>query len=289
MRRCVIRDFRGLSAAQVPSSVAELDDYLPVLRSDIAHLDYFLRDLSRGMGLITKGLVPDGSGTPIADVTLSDIYWVLGGRSGNQEGFGGRSPSGTATIGSTSNATKGFVYLGSSSGVAFDETNAYVGIATAAPSARLHITVPDSLSDFARPTSDTTATGNWAATGAPTRKECLDDVDDDADGTDYCRFDEVSGGATLTVFFDNLTTITDPGIDTGFKVRFTLRAVSTYNARMALTMSPHPSGTSFFSNKKYGGPADVQAGNEANVTTSFVQYTYTLSDSESASVDFTKQ
>lgn len=49
--------------------------------------------------------------------------------------FGASGASGNFTLGSTSNATKGFVYLGSSTGLAYDETNKRVGINNPSPDA----------------------------------------------------------------------------------------------------------------------------------------------------------
>ena len=102
-------------------------------------IDYFLRDLSRGIGRIQQGQVPDGSGTLITDVKLSDIYWVLLGRSGGQTGFGGTGPSQNARIASTTDATKGLIYLGTADLAAFDETNTRLGIGTVAATAKVHI------------------------------------------------------------------------------------------------------------------------------------------------------
>lgn len=159
-----MRDFQGLHGALVPSTDDKLARYLPVLRRDINHLDYFLRDMSQGMGRIQKGEVPDGSGTPIGDATLSDIYLVLKGRSENQAGHGGTSPRGVLTLGSTTDPVKGFIYFGDASAASFDETNTRFGIGTAAATAKAHIVVgAPSFTNTSRASSDI-ATGGWVNT-----------------------------------------------------------------------------------------------------------------------------
>jgi hypothetical protein len=47
--------------------------------------------------------------------------------------FGSSSASGNLNLGSTSNATKGFVYVGSSTGLAYDEINKRIGVNQATP------------------------------------------------------------------------------------------------------------------------------------------------------------
>lgn len=64
-------------------------------------------------------------------------YALLPGRSGGQTLYGGTDSGDDLTLNSTSNATKGFIYFGANS--AFDETNDYLGIGTATPSATLDL------------------------------------------------------------------------------------------------------------------------------------------------------
>lgn len=70
---------------------------------------------------------------------------------------GSAAAAGTATVKSTSHATKGFVYLGASTQFAFDETTGRVGIGQATPTVKLDVeaTVSGQLGLFRR-----TATGD---------------------------------------------------------------------------------------------------------------------------------
>ena len=52
--------------------------------------------------------------------------------------YGSASASGTLTLASTSNATKGFTYIGSTTTVAIDETNKFFGLGTATPGGQFH-------------------------------------------------------------------------------------------------------------------------------------------------------
>lgn len=105
-------------------------------RDFASRVDYFLRDVNRGFSLIQQGLPPTAGGAG----TDTGFFFLLPGRVTNQVGFGGTGAGGTLTLSSTASDIKGFVYLGTSSPrVAFDETNALLGIGTDSPAARLHV------------------------------------------------------------------------------------------------------------------------------------------------------
>jgi hypothetical protein len=93
---------------------------------------------STSIAAVARGEVPDGSGAPIApDLTG---YFFLAGRTGGQTGYGGREAADRLVLSSTANASKGFIYLGSSRlFVALDEAQTLVGINKAAPASTLHI------------------------------------------------------------------------------------------------------------------------------------------------------
>lgn len=71
--------------------------------------------------------------------------------------IGSASASGTLTINSTSSGTKGFVYLGSSTGFSYDETNRRVGLGVASPTDILDVagTVAGNLGILFRNSSTT--------------------------------------------------------------------------------------------------------------------------------------
>jgi hypothetical protein len=81
----------------------------------------------------------DEGGGPLID--LSDFF-KLGGRPQDQHGHGSTRSGGHLTLSSTIAETKGFVYLGTNQGVAFDETNERVGIQITTPEAVLHVEGP---------------------------------------------------------------------------------------------------------------------------------------------------
>lgn len=268
-------------------------------REILTVIDYYLQDLSKGQARIQKGEVPDGSGNPIADQTLSDIYFVLLGRPGDQVGHGGTRSSGTLTFSSTTHATKGYIYLGKAasansgvSAVAYDETNNRLGIATAVPGARLDIAIP-SLGQNADPSSDVGSPNiDWGKVGGPTTFwQCLNDSDD----TTYARFDGTLGPVTQNGIRISRTAagIVDPGIDTGFQIKITMRCSSSQtNCRMVFGMNNSDSTVVFAGNTSfgsYGGPSHggSPAASEGNITNSFVTYTLTLTDAFCQNVKFT--
>src|SRR5262245_9451603 len=121
-----MRDWQGIDPAVEPDSLRRDKDQ---------KIDYFLRDLSRGMSRIQKGEIPDGSGTKIIDVQVSDKYWYKPGISPFGTAFMDTAAGGTGIISSTAHSTKGYVYLGGSTGLSYDETNVFVGLLKAVPSA----------------------------------------------------------------------------------------------------------------------------------------------------------
>lgn len=184
-------------------------------------IDYYLQDLSKGMARIQKGQVPDGSGQPIADQTLSDIYFVLKGRPTNQVGHGGTSPGGTLTLASTYHDTKGFVYFGNAGSAAFDEPNVLWGFGTATPTARVDIAVPAAVNQSSQASADITD-NLWANSGGS-------NVDNwkytTAVGAGNYILHPDSSSTSLILGF---STSTDPGVTNGFS--FDVKALVTVAA-----------------------------------------------------------
>lgn len=115
-------------------------------------------DSTQGAAAIVRGEAPDGSGNPIVDLTK---YFYKPGVLGGQIGYGGTSAGEDLTLGSTVNASKGFIYLGTPTPrLSVDEAQSLVGINKAAPSATLHIVGSLSGSGSSiTPTSDINT--NW--------------------------------------------------------------------------------------------------------------------------------
>jgi hypothetical protein len=294
-----MRDFQGLSTTLIPEDLDGITDYLPVLRRDIGHLDYFLRDLSRGIARIQNGQIPDGSGTPIIDIGISDKYWYKPGILDAFTAYMQKQAGGTGIISSTAHPTKGFVYLGSAAGLAFDEVNTRVGLNEGTPLARLHMVVPAPSGLFTRPdplVGTTAQAPDWGFSSGTNAEAILDDIADDTPGDpgdgEYMRWTGGTGfGHTQNAQF--VADAVDPGVDTGFKMHVTARCSAVGRTNFIMVMQwfhfsgggPTPAVI-----RNLGGPEhDNIANQDADIfmTGTFVKYTFTLTDAECAGIQFT--
>jgi hypothetical protein len=84
---------------------------------------------------------PGVAAETIASVSLLDAVNVvlLNGRSGGQVIYGGIASAQNLTLSSTSVGTKGKIFLGSAATSGFDEVNGWLGIGTATPLTRAHL------------------------------------------------------------------------------------------------------------------------------------------------------
>lgn len=279
-----MRDWQGANAPMVPDTLEGMESYLPTLRRDIGHIDYFLRDISRGMSRIQNGLVPDGSGNPIGDQTLSDIYWVLQGRINGQTGYGGTRANGTATIASTRHDTKGFVYLGSADGVAFDETNTLVGINAAIPAARLDMEVPAPSGQTPSITLLSESSIGWAPVGAATLLDALNDTSN----SDYASFSEQGFSDSLTMRYQ---AVTDPTVRAGFSIRVSAAGMFSQAFSDILFTISNLSGGPTIATFRLNSPTNTDTSGTylATLTGSMVEYTKTLTAGEANTIDFGSQ
>lgn len=133
-----MRDWTGIDFSSLPPSTAP--DFLPRARRMFGDIDYFLRDLSRGVKRIQDGEVPDGSGNPIGNGgTLTD-YWFKPGISEPFIAYMSTGASAGGNISSTSHDDKGFVTLGYPTGVVYvDESGFLTGLNVSSPAAALHV------------------------------------------------------------------------------------------------------------------------------------------------------
>jgi hypothetical protein len=112
----------------------------------------------------SNGALTWGSGSAVGDVTLSrTAVGVIGTNGAVQAGTvqGGSAASGTLTVSSTSNATKGKIILGAS---AYDETNNRLGVGNAAPAVPLDVTGAGAFS------GNLSVGGDLAVTGIGSRQ-----------------------------------------------------------------------------------------------------------------------
>ncbi len=151
----------------------------------LRHLQLGVQSSQSGLNAIVRGEKPDGSGDPLPNPDTTDFF-KLSGRPGGQVGDGGVAASENVTFSSTAHATKGFVYLGVTTGrkIAFDETSALLGINKDAPAATLHI---NSLANPHFVFPDTASRGfpfSWTnQAGSGTGAALLAAVVDDSDST----------------------------------------------------------------------------------------------------------
>lgn len=254
----------------------------PIRRQKWALLDWWLRDLSFAMQRIEQGEVPNGSGAPIGDQTLSDIYLVLNGRPGNQMAHGGTLPGGSLTLASTLNPTKGLIYLGDSQGSAWDETNSRLGIGTVNATAKVHIKVGAALPQTSLPTTDSGTPGvDWSKVGGSGTYAST--LADSSDAT-YIRFDE---GFGVTSNIVNLSMPSNPGVTTGWQLK--LRIAATMGAMtkfvMGVSITNNPGST--WLSRTFGAPGSSNTGTEGNVTSSLADYTINITSVEAANALFT--
>jgi hypothetical protein len=124
--------------------------------------------------------MPDGSGSPLIDLTN---YFYLPGRPGGQIGYGDTQASGTLTLSSTRETTKGTIYIGSSHTSLYDEANERLGLNIAAPLARLHV-VGQAGSSFGVTSPESSTGGGWGlysdTTAPPATYVAALSVNDDA-------------------------------------------------------------------------------------------------------------
>lgn len=135
-----------------------------------------------GVAAIARGESPDGSGSPLVDLST---YFLLPGRVGGQTGYGSTQPSGTLTLSSTIDSTKGKIYLGSSrTQAAFDEVNGRLGVGTINPTGNIHGVALTGGGSTLLPNSDINTnfnryTGAGGTPDAGARYAAINTIDDD--------------------------------------------------------------------------------------------------------------
>ena len=204
--RCVIKDWHGITYDAIGDSQA---------REAVAIINDYLFQLSPGIGRITKGLLPNSSGTAIVPPGLSDFLYkpgILGG----QIAHGGTAAGDNLTLRSTAHTTKGFVYLGSSSGLSYDETNVRVGLEVASPDAKLHMAVGDEPSEIESVPTDSSIGTFTGLVGGATLHAVLPTNDG---ATSFGRSGAGNTPSTCNVQY----AFTAPGAITGLKLRAYIR------------------------------------------------------------------
>lgn len=263
----------------------------PATKDSIDRIDYFLRDLSRGLRRISNGLTPDGSGnTIINNDILSDLYWYKPGMSaGTHIAYGETAAGGQATVASTPHATKGKVNFGAARQTVYDEANERFGITQPTPTARLHIKVPNPAGQEPAMSSAAQTFGSGSAASSGTFLDCLDDTDT----ADWVRYTENGATSTITCEFEELI---DPSVTTEHVITIVARAsVTSGNFGWQISLKNDVGNTNILDLGSGRTHWDVgcQGTNGVDGTwddrlvgTGFTVLTYTLSASEVAAIDY---
>jgi hypothetical protein len=145
---------QGTAENQIPITGATPFTPNWAVLTDTASVDFTVSG-----GTITAAVLPAGvDHNGLANLTTGDPhtqYAFLAGRVGNQTLIGGTAASGTLTLQSTSNATRGNILFGTS---AYDEVNNRLGIGLVAPATTIHAR----SAAFASIRAETTAANNYA-------------------------------------------------------------------------------------------------------------------------------
>ena len=253
----------------------------------------FLRMLAAQVGKLGSG-----NATPPAlkltsptnpPIDLSKFFF-LPGRPGGQVAHFATGPGQSGYLISTADPTKGFILFGLVGGSAYDETENRFGIGTATPQAKLHIEVGASASQFARP-SGTVTLGGWADQDGATTNAAMtaaigEVVTDDAT--------YIAHGRNLGTFVTPLSSVTDPTINTGHKLRIRSKvSVNDGNPNDHLAVILACNGTTILSLNMPGTynfgtltwePEARWTNSGAELGTSFVTYECTLTEAEAGAI-----
>jgi len=257
-----MRVYHGIKPETLPPPDAP--DFQARTRSMLTDIDYFLRDASFGFARIIQGQTPDGTGNPIPTSPPLTDYFYLPGRTGNQVGHGGTTAGGYLAFSSTSNTTKGKIYLGDAlTQGAFDETTGYLGIGTISPAVLLHLSQTAALT-YARPNNETPpGVGGWRdeAGGSSAIYSHMNEVVAD----DSLYIQQQQGGSTYSFTCPDTTTTNYTAITLNFRARKNTATANNLN----ITLSR--SGNTVLSAKNVGA---------LSIGPGFTAGSYTLSAAE---------
>jgi hypothetical protein len=168
-------------------------------------LNLQMRDFSSGVGQISRGYTPDGSGNPL--VSDDGRFFLLKGRPFGQQAHGAVEASGSLTLSSTYNSTKGNIYFGTAEGSVYDELNNRVGVGTTIPDAPLHVIgEPTGSPTIYRPAATVATAVRWTSRPDGSTTNYHTALSDNSDTT-YVDNSPISSGTMILRF----APITDPG------------------------------------------------------------------------------
>lgn len=267
------------------------------LRDKLAKVDYFLRDLSKGIGRIERGKVPDGSGKNIGDTVLSDIYLVLKGRPGNQIAHGGTGPAGSLTLSSTNSGTKGLIYLGESKGSGWDETNSRLGVGTVAATAKVHIKVLATSNQLAHITAVSASDAAYTDQGGLNTSAAIVAALGETSPDDATYVSHARQGSSLSL---NFGPVTNPGIYTGHKLKFRCAVPAASGPELGydrVLVNMYSNDVAIFTAANRNFPSDgvtydvntTTSPATAGMTAGYQTYSYTLGTAEASAItDYSK-
>lgn len=131
----------------------------PWLYRELQRIRFALTQSQQGLAAITRGEVPDGSGTPVVDTSK---FFFKPGLSGGQTGYGGIGGAENLIFSSTFGSTKGMIHLGDPTPiVTVDEEQGLVGINQTSPTVTLHIVGSDEAAGSGTFVPSTDIANNW--------------------------------------------------------------------------------------------------------------------------------
>jgi hypothetical protein len=256
---------------------------LRVLKREIdSKLNPFLRDIGQSVKRHDMGLTSSGNGAPIP--TPGGPFFLLPGRFGGQIGYGATESGGSLRLRSTAHSTKGLIYLGSSDITVLDDVNNRLGMGTLTPAGRAHIKAGAHTTAKGKPNSfiSTDATKPWTNPFSGTIPLVWDTVDEEnwpgAGDTTWCQ---TNGGTMTAGSYSIELGINDVpffGNNDGWVLTFSVRRVNAGAATITCT-----------ANLRQGSGLSVAITtlSNAQVTSAFQQFSYTLLTAETASMAVT--
>lgn len=219
-------------------------------------------------GAIIRGETPDGSGGSLIDTSK---FFYKPGLPGGQLAYGSTAAGESLTLSSTANGSKGFIFLGDAKASAYWEANDRLGIGTAAPAAKAHLNHTTGGGTQTILPGTGTFSGSWGIAGGTTPLAVLGTNDGD---TSFIQSGTITN---LDVAF-RMASFTAPATSP-YVIHVVARktGVGTIVNPVQMVVSTNAADFSLGAGTII---TNVLSMVPTTVTTSYVDYTYTLTPSE---------
>jgi hypothetical protein len=227
----------------------------------------------QGLSAVVRGESPDGSGSPLVDLTK---FLYKPGILGGQTAYGDTQAGGSLTLGSTANTSKGFIYFGAAG--AIDEANKRFGLGVLTPAAKIEVHQTGTNVNFA-PSSTVSGTPQWRGSdGGSSLHTYVDEAT--PDDSDFIS-DGTNLGTSVRLGLPNITPQANTAtITISFRIGWTGTNGGTAGVNVMSLSLRDGAGTTIHTDNSLNGYVTPGAhGNVAYATVSF-----TLSPSEITSI-----